>query len=51
MSDSQLPIDPKELTPAAIGLMIGVGILIGFGVLASVLGMTLFVDHGDIPYQ
>jgi hypothetical protein len=51
MSDPKLPIDPKELAPAAIGLMLGVGLLIGFGVLASVLGLTLFVNHGDIPYQ
>lgn len=51
MSDAKLPIDPKELTPAAIGLMLGVAMLIGFGVLASVLGLTLFVDHGNIPYQ
>jgi len=51
MSDPQPPIDPKELLPAAIGLMLGVGILIGFGILATVLGMTLFVDHNAIPYQ
>lgn len=53
MSDShkQLPIDPKELAPAAIGFVLGIGLLIGFGVLATVLGLTLFVDHGNIPHQ
>ena len=51
MSESNLPIDPKELAPAAGGVVIGIIILIGFGVLASILGLTLFVDHGDIPHQ
>ena len=51
MSESKLPIDPKELTPIAIGLGLGVCLLVGFGILASVLGMTLFVDHSSIPYQ
>ena len=51
MSESKLPIDPKELVPVAAGLAIGVCILIGFGILATVLGLTLFVDHVDIPHQ
>ena len=51
MSESKLPIDPKELVPAAVGVVIGICILIGFGVLATVLGLTLFVDSGNIPYQ
>lgn len=51
MSASKLPIDPKELAPAAAGVVIGVCILVGFAVLASVLGLTLFVDHGNIPHQ
>lgn len=46
-----MPIDPKELAPAAVGVVIGVCILIGFGVLATILGLTLFVDIGDIPRQ
>jgi hypothetical protein len=51
MSASKLPIDPKELVPAAIGLAIGVGILVFFALLASGLGLTLFVDHSTIPQQ
>lgn len=46
-----MPIDPKELAPAAAGVVIGIAILIGFGVLASILGLTLFVDSADIPHQ
>ncbi|MFT4516287.1 MAG: hypothetical protein ACI89X_005031 [Planctomycetota bacterium] len=51
MSESKMPIDPKELAPAAAGVVIGVCILIGFGVLATILGLTLFVDSGNIPHQ
>ena len=53
MSDSkpQLPIDPKDLVPAGIGMAIGVALIIGFVVLATTIGLTLLVDHGDIPHQ
>ncbi len=53
MSDtkSPLPIDPKELVPAGIGVALGVALIVGFVVLALGIGLTLFVDHGDIPYQ
>ena len=51
MSKSKMPIDPKELAPAAAGVVIGIAILIGFGVLATILGLTLFVDSADIPHQ
>ena len=53
MSDSkpQLPIDPKDLVPAGFGLAMGVALILGFVVLATTIGLTLFVDHGDIPYQ
>lgn len=51
MSDPKLPVDPKELLPLAIGLTIGVGVLFGFMLLASILGLTLFVDSSNIPYQ
>lgn len=46
-----MPIDPKELVPVAGGVVLGVCILVGFVVLASVMGLTLFVDHGNIPHQ
>jgi len=51
MSDSKLPIDPKELVPAVIGVFLGVCILVAFVLLASGIGLTLFVDHGNIPHQ
>ena len=53
MSDEkkQLPIDPKELVPAAVGLVLGVGIIVFFVALALGLDLTLLVDHGDIPRQ
>ena len=53
MSDDkpQLPIDPKELVPAGVGLAIGVALIVGFVLLASTMGLTLLVDQGDIPHQ
>ena len=51
MSDPKLPIDPKELLPAAIGLMIGFGIIVFFVLLATGLHLTLFVDPSDLPRQ
>ena len=51
MSDSkpQLPIDPKDLVPAGIGVALGVALIVGFVLLATTLGLTLFVPQ--IPYQ
>ncbi len=53
MSDSkpQLPIDPKELVPAGVGAAVGVALILFFVLLATSIGLTLFVDHGDIPHQ
>ena len=53
MSDSkpQLPIDPKDLVPAGIGVALGVAIIVGCVLLATTLGLTLFVDQGNIPHQ
>lgn len=53
MSDAKktLPIDPKELVPAAFGFVLGIGILAFFVSLAMVLGLTLLVNHGNIPHQ
>jgi len=50
-SKSQLPIDPKELIPAGIGMVLGVTLIVGFVLLATSIGLTLLVDHGDIPHQ
>ena len=50
-SKSQLPIDPKELVPAGIGMVLGVALIVGFVLLATSIGLTLLVDHGDIPHQ
>lgn len=46
-----LPIDPKELVPAAAGFVLGLGILTFFVGLAKVLSLTLLVNHGNIPHQ
>lgn len=51
MSDNKLPIDPKELVPVAIGVVVGIAMLVGFVVLAQVIGLTLFVDMADVPHQ
>ena len=51
MSDKKPLIDPKDLVPAAIGVVVGIGMLIGFVILAQSIGLTLFVDKADIPYQ
>jgi len=46
-----IQIDPKELTPAGVGLVLGVLLLIGFFGLAVVLGMPTIVETWDIPKQ
>lgn len=51
MSDSKPLIDPKELMPMAIGLCLGACILAFFFLLANGLGLTLFVNLGDVPHQ
>lgn len=54
MSDDKkpaLPIDPKELVPAGIGFVIGLVLIGAFVALALALGLTLLVDHGNIPHQ
>ncbi len=53
MSDAKksLPIDPKELVPAAIGFVVGLGILTFFLGVAKILSLTLLVNHGNIPHQ
>lgn len=42
-------IDPKELFPAAVGFALGLGILVFFVLLSKTLGLTLLVDHGNLP--
>ncbi|MFK7743398.1 MAG: hypothetical protein AB8H80_23985 [Planctomycetota bacterium] len=51
MSDSKLPVDPKELIPVAIGFVLGFGLLAFFIALAFGLDLTLLVDSNDIPRQ
>lgn len=53
MSDDKplLPIDPKELVPAGVGVAVGIALIVGFVVLAVTMGLTLLVDQGDIPHQ
>lgn len=53
MSDDkkQLPIDPKELMPAAVGFVLGLCLLGAFVLLAMGLDLTLLVDAGDLPRQ
>ncbi|MBL8727551.1 MAG: hypothetical protein JNM25_03900 [Planctomycetes bacterium] len=46
-----LPIDPKDLLPAAVGFVIGLGILVFFVLLAKSMDLTLLVNHHDIPRQ
>lgn len=48
---SLLPIDPKELMPAAIGFVIGLLIIAAFALLAQGIDLTLFVDKSAIPHQ
>lgn len=51
MTDSKPLIDPKELVPAYAGFAVGIGIIVFFVLLATALGLTLFVDRSDIPMQ
>jgi|GEM_PF-2852534 hypothetical protein len=53
MSDSkpQLPIDPKDLVPAGVGVVLGVALIVAFVLLATGIGLTLFVDFADMPRQ
>jgi hypothetical protein len=49
--EQKLPIDPKELVPAALGFVLGLGILAFFVVLTQVLGMPQLVEHENVPRQ
>ena len=51
MSESKPLIDPKELTPAAIGFVLGLALLGFFVLLSKGMGLTLLVNHANIPYQ
>jgi hypothetical protein len=44
-------INPKELFPAAVGIGLGVLLIVGFVALAFTMGLTMFVDHGNVPRQ
>jgi len=47
---TQPHIDPKELVPAGIGMILGLGILAFLIVLALLLGLPMSITFG-IPYQ
>ena len=47
---SQPQIDPKELIPAGMGVLLGLGLLAFMIALAAVLGLPMSVNFG-IPYQ
>jgi len=44
-------LDPKDLLPVGQGFAIGLGILAFFLGLAKLVGLTLLVNHGNIPHQ
>lgn len=44
-------IHPKELVPAGIGFVVGLGLLVGFYLLAVALGMPTFVEQWNVPRQ
>ncbi len=46
-----LPIDPKDLIPAAFGFVIGLGILTFFVLLATGMDLTLLVNQHNVPRQ
>ena len=51
MSESKPLLDPKEMAPLVVGFVLGLA-LIGFFVLfAKGMGLTLLVNHANIPYQ
>jgi hypothetical protein len=49
--DKLLPIDPKDLMPAAVGFVIGLGILLAFYLMSKAMGQPIFVDHSLLPRQ
>ena len=51
MSESKKLIDPKELTPVAVGFVLGIALLGFFVLFAKSMGLTLLVNHANIPYQ
>ena len=51
MSESKPLIDPKELAPAAVGFVLGLALLGCFVLFAKGMGLTLLVNHANIPYQ
>jgi hypothetical protein len=51
MSDSKPLIDPKEVVPAGIGFVIGIGLVVFFYLLASTLGFATFAETGNLPRQ
>ena len=51
MSASKKLIDPKELAPLAVGFVLGLALLAFFVLFSKGMGLTLLVNHANIPYQ
>ena len=51
MSETKPLVDPKELVPAGIGFVLGLGLLVFFYLLASTLSMPLFAETWALPRQ
>ena len=51
MSEPRKLIDPKELAPLAVGFVLGLALLGFFVLFAKGMGLTLLVNHANIPYQ
>ena len=51
MSESKPLIDPKELAPMAMGLLLGLALMTCFVLLAKGMGLPLLVDHANIPHH
>lgn len=51
MSESKPLIDPKELVPAAVGLVMGFGILALLGAVAVAMNLALIAETWLLPRQ
>ena len=51
MSEPKKLIDPKEMGPVAAGFVLGIALIGFFVLMAKGMGLTLLVNHANIPYQ